>query len=321
MSIGTSLSSDSRFCPIDPSHNTSWALPQSNKQVFSDHEVLQEVSLWMDSQLPCVAGRREFKRGKYMIRVASRDNVTSIFQEFVQALNSEEAVACLFVFNESEFSYGNTSVFDAFVFLAKQMESLSSIPAEQLASGAALTNSLELKCPITGTNTVFDDFECIAFCPQSNDPEDPLYDPLLAMPFPAVNLSSDMYAFSKFVSDEVKKMTGLLPYEIKDAAVLEPLFHRCIARWQRVAVATIDRYETLTNTRRCPVHVTSDQTHWIAAHKDPAFAEAVKEVHKHELPILYGTRIVESWLDYFRTGKAHDAKGLARDGLRTTIAY
>jgi hypothetical protein len=319
MSIATSLSSDSCFCPINPSHDASWALPQSNKQILSDHEVLEEVNAWMDSQLPCVAGRREFKRGKYMVRVASRDSVTSIFQEYVQALNSQEAVACLFVFNNSEFAYGKASVFDAFMFLAKQMESLSPVPAKKLARGAALTNSIELECPITGTQTTFDDFECIAFCPQSNDPNDPLYDPLLAMPFPAVNLSSDMYAFSKFVSDEIKKMTGILPYEIRDATVLEPLFHRCIARWQRVAVATIDRYEVLTNTNRCPVHVTSDQTHWIAGHKDPAFAEAIKEVHKHELPILYGARIVESWLDYFRTGKAHEAKGLARDGLPTAM--
>jgi hypothetical protein len=319
MSIAIGPSTDSLSCPTDANCNASWALPRSTKQVFSDHEALEEINVWMDGQLPCVAGRRAFKRGTYMVRVASRDSVKMIFQEYVQALKSEKSVACLFVFNEARFAYGNASVFDAFKFLANQMESLSSIPAEQLARGAALTNSIALRCPVTGTETIFDDFECIAFCPQSSDPEDPLYDPLLAMPFPAVNLSSDMYAFSKFVSDEVKKSTGSYPYEIRDTAVLEPLFHGCIARWQRIAVITIDRYKTLTNTNLCPVYVTSDQTHWIAGHKDPAFAEAAKEVHKHELPILYGCRIAESWLDYFRTGKAHEAKGLARDGLRTAM--
>jgi hypothetical protein len=65
MSIAPGPSTASLSCPTDPN----WALPRSTKQVFSDHEVLEEINVWMDGQLPCVAGRRAFKRGIYMVRV------------------------------------------------------------------------------------------------------------------------------------------------------------------------------------------------------------------------------------------------------------
>ena len=93
------------------------------------------------------------------------------------------------------------------------------------------------------------------------------------------------------------------------------LFERCVDRWQRVAAATIRNFEANTDTALCPVHVTPTNTHWIAAHKDPASAEQIKEVHSHELPILYATRIIERWLQFFTGKKNYDAAGLAREGI------
>ena len=269
----------------------------------------------MARQLPCIAGRREFNRGRYMIRIAKRDTVTAIFEEFKTALRSGKAVACLYVFNDERFYQGVGNVKDAFHFLAKQMEPISKLPAQALATGAPLTNAVSLPCPVTGKQTVFDDFECIAFCPQSDDREDRLYDPLMAMPYPSVNMSSDVFAFSRFVSDSAESSLGHPPQEESDFEAVERVFDLGVQRWQRVATTTIRNYESLTDTQLCPVHVTEDDQYWIAGHKDPAFAEEVKEVHRHELPVLYGKRIADGWLAHLRDGVSYQATGLARDGI------
>ena len=294
--------------------NTASMRPAAKRK--SDDEVLSEVHEWMAKHLPCVAGRREYNRGRYMIELATRETVATIFDDYKSRLAKGEVVACLFVFNEERFYQGQSDTGSAFKFLAEQMEPLSSVSAHKLAHGASLTNSVELRCPVTNKLSVFDDFECIAFCPQSDDKTDPLYDPLMAMPYPAVNLSSDVFAFSTFVSDSAANALGCPVHEEKDQGKIADIFRKCVERWQRVATATIRNYEDKTDTSLCPVHVTHDEKYWIAAHKDPAFAEQIKETHKHELPTLYGTRIARQWLDYFRNGQTYRATGLARDGIK-----
>ncbi len=280
-----------------------------------DSQVMEEVLQWMTKKLPCVAGRREFNRGRYMIRIATRETVPAIFEEYKRKLASGEVVACLFIFNDPRFYEGQGDVSEAFHFLAEQMSLITDQSPSALANGAPLTNKIRLTCPVTNLATLYDDFECIAFCPQSNDREDPLYDPLMSTPYPAVNMSSDVYAFSRFVSDSAEIALKHPVHEEHDREKLEKFFDMCVERWQRVAVATIGNFEAITDTSLCPVHVTDDQQYWLAAHKDPAFAEQIKEVHKHELPVKYGRRIVQGWLDHFLAGQRYEAAGLARDGL------
>ena len=225
----------------------------------------------------------------------------------------------LYVFNNPAHYKGRSSVADAFSYLAEEMEPIGTVPAEKLAKGAALTNAIRLRCPVTNQVAVFDDFECIAFCPQSDDRDDPLYDPLLYAPFTAVNMSSDVYAFSRFVADSALAPAGLgkSVYEEKDVAKIAAFFDQCVERWHRVAMSIIERFEAATDTALCPVHVTAERTHWIAGHKDPAFAEDRKEAHSHELPVIYGKRLVQRWLDFFQDERPFDVGGLARDGVRT----
>lgn len=282
----------------------------------SDTQVLNEMLDWMKTRLPCVAGRREFNRGRYFIRVANRRNVKQIFEEYKTELAKGRAVACLFVFNDPRFYDGAGNTSGAFHFLASEVAQLGNRSAHDLANGEALTNSISLRCPVTNQVTTFDDFECIAFCPQSSDKTDPLYDPLMATPYPCVNVSSDVYAFSRFVADSTMTALGKPAHEEKDMNKLERVLTKCVERWQRVATTTIQNYEAMTDTSLCPVHVTAEGTHWIAAHKDPAFAEQHKEVHAHELPVLYGHRIVERWMKYFNGKEAYCASGMARDGVR-----
>lgn len=281
-----------------------------------DSDVLHEVTEWMTRKLPCVAGRREYGRGRYLIRNASRMSVPIIIKEFQTKLLSGDAVACLMVFNEPRYYANRSDTGQAFRFLADQMALISNVEPELLANGEALTSSFELRCPVTNQVTLFDDFECIAFCPQSADKTDPLYDPLMYAPYPCVNMSSDVYAFSRFVADSARSAWGKAVYEETDTGTISKLFDVCVDRWHRVATATIKNFEALTDTSLCPVHVTSDKKHWIAAHKDPAFAEQVKEVHSHELPAVYGKRITDRWLDFFAGNKCYQATGLARDGMR-----
>ena len=280
-----------------------------------DAQVLGEMTDWMARELPCIAGRREYGRGRYMIRIASKGTVATIVEEYKTLLAKGEVVACLLVFNDERFYKGRSDTSAAFRFLAEQMTAISDRSAAALANGASLTKTIKLRCPVTNLLIPFDDFECIAFCPQSADKADPLYDPLMFTPYPSVNISSDVYAFSRFVSDSALVALNKPVCEEMDTKRIAKLFERCVDRWQRVAAATIRNFEANTDTTLCPVHVTPDNAHWIAAHKDPAFAEQKKEVHRHELPILYATRITERWLRFFTGKKTYEAAGLARDGV------
>lgn len=285
---------------------------------FDDERVLALFTDWMKTRLNCAAGRREYLRGRYVIEMASRQTVQEVFGRFKAAAQAGRATACLYVFNNPAHYQGRSSVAEAFSWLAHEMEPIGSVPAAQLATGAALTSSIRLRCPVTNQMTVFDDFECIAFCPQSDDRDDPLYDPLLYAPFTAVNMSSDVYAFSRFVADSALAPAGLGKpvWQETDIGRLEAFFDTCVERWHRVAVSIIERFESVTDTALCPVHVTRERTHWIAGHKDPAFAEDRKEAHSHELPAIYGKRLVSCWLDFFRGNTAFTVQGLARDGIR-----
>ncbi len=289
--------------------------PGSQTSALPDATVMHEVNTWMTRKLQCVAGRREYRLGRYMIQSASRTTVPMILSDYFANLERGDAVACLMLFNEPDHYEGKSDVKSAFRFLAEQMALFTDIPADDLATGAALSTSVKLRCPVTAQSTVYDDFECIAFCPQSADLQDDLYDPLMYAPYPAVNISSDTYAYSRFVADSAKTLWGKEVYEETDRVRIAELLNICVDRWQRIATATIRNFVAVTDTSLCPVHVTDDERHWIAAHKDPAFAEQVKEAHSHELPVIYAQRIVDRWLAYFSGEKEYHATGVAREGV------
>lgn len=280
-----------------------------------DVEILEETKVWFHSCLPCVAGRREFNLGRYEVVVAREETVRSIFETFKKQLVNYEKVACLFVFNDERFYEGRSDAHSAFRFLAEQMQPLTTTPAQRLANGAALTTAIPLNCPVTGVPSVFDDFECIAFCPQSHDPGDPLYDPLMSAPYPSVNMSSDVFAFSLFVRDTAQTLLREDVASIRDIGALSAFFEDCINRWHKIASRTIRNFQAITDTSKCPVHITRDGDHWLAAHQDPAFAESSKVPHLHELPNIYARRVVDRWLRHFEGIEPYNAGGLAYAGF------
>ena len=291
---------------------------QTPVRVMSDGEVMAATLQWMKKELRCAAGRREFNRGRYMIEIAERGSVARLVDLFKKRAAYEGKTACLMVFNAPKHHAADSNVAQCYEFLANQVADISPVAPHALVDGAPLSLTLNLLCPVTNVPTLFDDFECIAFCPQSLNRDDPLYDPLMYAPFPAVNIASDVYGFSQFVAESALAVLGRPAHEMPDIDKLRLFFDQCVDRWHRLAISVIGSFAEATDTRRCPVHVTADRLHWVASHKDPAFAELRKEQHVHELPKLYAVRIVESWLDHFAKVKPYCAAGLSREG--TAIA-
>lgn len=281
----------------------------------SDSDVIETVTHWFRNGLPCLAGRREFNKHRYMVRVGHPGRIMPVIAEFEAGLMAGRVTACFIAFDPPA-KLASAPAGSVFRWLADAMSGVSDNDARALSSGASLSLVFTLECPVTGEVTCFDDFECIAFCPQSADLSDPLYDPLMYAPVPAVNISSDVYAFSVFVRDASLMTFGVSPRCVSDQQALFDLFHDCARRWHALAIRTIDKFaSTVVDAKRCPVHVTPDRLHWVACHRDPAFAETSKMQHVHELPALYADRICDAWIAHFTQGITYKASGLARAGL------
>lgn len=263
---------------------------------------LSSLHQWLKQSLPCVAGAREFGNARYFITTLdSPDHILSRFEEFLAALRERRTVAGLFVLHEDLCLPRTASAAEQMLQCARMVEALSDIPAESLADGGKLNISIQLDCPVTGRSVLFDDFDAVAFCPQSADERDPLYDPMMATPVPCINFNSDIYAYSMFVRDTALKRYGKEIPDL-DPAIRDTLFGICETLWQKFAVRTIRNYAALTDISLCPVHITPGDLQWQANHQDPAFAETVKAPYLHDLPVLYTPRITNAWREYFASG-------------------
>lgn len=250
---------------------------------------------WMQTALPCIAGAREFRADRYLIQsIASDAEMTMAFDRFVTALEKRQTVAGLFVLSEAMALPRDQSATAQMMQLAQMVQPITNTPPEMLATGGKLNLQMTLRCPVTNQPTLFDDFDAVAFCPQSADKDDPLYDPMMAAPVPCVNINSDIYAFGMFTRDLSLKRTGQEVFTLTPTQRAE-VFDHAVRLWQRYAVQTINGYVALTDKTRCPMGLVQKNTKWLAPHQDPAFAETVKEGHLHDMPILYAPRITALW--------------------------
>jgi hypothetical protein len=133
---------------------------------------------------------------------------------------------------------------------------------------------------------LFEDFDAVAFCPQSDDLDDELYDPLMSAPIPAVNFNSDVYAFSMFCRDMSVQKFKREVYELTSAERGQ-LYEWVLQGWQRIAEKTLGNYINMTNVEKCPVYLHDNNRYWFANHQDPAFAESVKALYRHDMPLIY----------------------------------
>lgn len=263
---------------------------------------VERLKAWLRTELPCVPGKREFSNDRYFIRsIHDAASMKVGFEEFLRALRNRQTVAGLFVISEAAALPATSTAQAQFLQCARMMRDISDIAPEQLATGGRLGKTITLECPVTGVMQDFDDFDAVAFCPQSNDLNDPLYDPMMGTPVPCVNFNSDIYAFSMFTRDYALKTRNAEVWQLNPLERHE-LFAQTARRWQQFALATIKGYMAITNLERCPVSLTDDHTLWFANHQDPAFAETVKRQYAHHMPKLYTPKIIARWETFFQTG-------------------
>lgn len=258
---------------------------------------------WLNTELPCVAGFREFKRKRYFItELKSKFDIVGGFQRFIEALVARETVAGLFVIHESVALPGSASAKEQMLQCAEFVGAISDQSAETLLHGGKLSKKIELRCPVTDQYTWFNDFDAVAFCPQAADTSDVLYDPMMATPVPCINFNSDIYAYSMFVRDTALTNYHREVFELPDRTRSD-LFGKCEELWQKFALRTINGYMNMTDLAKCPIAITETEEQWLANHQDPAFAETTKKPYLHDLPVKYTPRITAAWQKYFGGGE------------------
>ena len=265
---------------------------------------VEKLRAWLRTDLPCVAGKREFAGNRYFIaEIDDAASMTRAYDRFLAALEARETVAGLFVLSEQIALPPEATARDQFLQCATLMRGVSDLSPEALADGGRLGKSVSLRCPVTEARILYDDFDAVAFCPQSFDRSDALYDPMMGSPVPCINFSSDIYAFAMFACDVAQRL-----YEkpVRELSCNEraKVFAQSSAQWQRFALVTIRKYMAITDLARCPISLASGDAIWFANHQDPAFAETQKCQYGHHMPVLYTPRIVETWEAYFEDGLA-----------------
>ncbi len=249
---------------------------------------------WLDTDLRCSAGKREFQLGRYTVA-----HVRNGYQ-FLEALET---------FREGVDAHSKTGYMAIvpsepgdFTDSVGELRRLGEIMVEAgfADSAGALINSqtiaipFEIKCPVTGQMTIYEFFP-VAFCRHAAVVADPLYDPSLSTPFLAINTTSDAFAFGMLVKDLCQRHFHCEPYEVKDRADFERLLHKCANAWQNMSANTIQGYNKIAANPERAVHLSPDRQGWIAPHNDPVFAEMTKEPHSHEMPVIYAQRLCEKW--------------------------
>ena len=276
------------------------------------HSKPVEVEEWLETGgLQCSAGKREFRLGRYYVsRFRNGAEFRAGLDEFRRQVADGGKTGFLAVFHND--GPPDTTAADELKHLGAIMEEAGmSDDAEALVQGRTLSTSIEVPCPVTGRDSHYEFFS-VAFCRNSGNPRDPLYDPSLSAPFTAVNTTSDAYAFARLVHDQCVRIHGCAPYEMThDRDALELLFARCVTAWQNMSATTIANYSRISADPARAVHLSEDRTHWFAAHNDPVFAEMEKCPHAHEMPITYAARLTAKWSANLFDGKPYEP---SRDG-------
>jgi hypothetical protein len=288
------------------------------------NEILSpDLKRWFLFCLGCVAGRREFMSSRYFaVEARTQSDVIAGWRRFMKALEARETVACIYVFPDllrdaqTQLAQADHPRIDARAALARVCEIMSPLSdqsAETLLNGGVLNAVLMLTCPITSCRAAYFDFDAVAFVPQADDKEDPLYDPLMAAPVPMVNINSDVYGFSMFTRDHV---ISKFECEVQQLTKRERryVFGEAADMWQRMAEKTITNYAQVVDQQLCPTFLTRWREQWVANHKDPVFAETEKRPYTHEMPVGYTRRIVAVWNAYFEQGVPPDYRDIATEG-------
>lgn len=264
---------------------------------------------WLETDLRCSAGRREFQLDRYVVEhVRNGYQFSLAFDRFAAGVVDYRKTGFMAIV-EAERSYRDS---------VEELRRLGQIIVDAgfADSAGALIRSqtvaipIELDCPVTGLPTQYEFFP-VAFCCHAGDPGDPLYDPSLSAPFLAINTTSDAFAFGMLVRDLSYRHFHCAPHEIAGRGDFERLLARCVSAWQNMSVNTIQSYQKVASRPERAVGLSEDHRSWHAPHNDPVFAELAKERHSHEMPVIYARRLADRWTAALYEGVRH---GRSRDG-------
>ena len=253
------------------------------------------LARWMSTELACIAGRREFARGRYAIADLAEEDAQTVLARFEEEVRQLRKVAliCLIPRTVANMDPATPSL-EVLRELSSFGAAMSARRAEELLDSAVLERPVLLDCPVTGVPTTYS-FFAVAFCPQAANADDALHDLPLSAPLPLINITSDAFAFAMYVRDMSLERHGVAPHELSGRQERAVLFADCVARWQRFSLHTLTSFAERTRGTRCPVRVSEDGLSWQAAHNDPVFAETRKEMHTHDMPSIYAAELVERW--------------------------
>jgi hypothetical protein len=285
------------------------AEPSRGKCPFP-HQKTDSFQAWLEGGLQCAAGKREFRLGRYQVsRVRTGGDYARAMAEFRGHVAEHGKTGFLAIFADGTRC---DSVADELKVLGAIMRDAGMTDdADGLVAGKTLATAMEVACPVTGKDTIYEFFS-VAFCRNAANPRDPLYDPSLSAPFLAVNTTSDAFAFARLVQDQAMRVWGRPVYEMKhDRDAVELLFRRCVTAWQNMSITTITNYSRVAVDPARGVHLSEDRRRWFAAHNDPVFAELKKCPFQHEMPITYAARLTAKWSANLFDGKPYEP---SRDG-------
>ena len=271
---------------------------------FHDHPQPETFETWLETGLHCTAGKREFRLGRYHVaRFKTGREYATALADFRMQVAERQKTGFLAIFDhnticrdvEEELRLLGAAMFDTGL----------TDDYDALIAGKTLAHGLEVPCPVTGKDTIYEFFS-VAFCKNASNPDDPLYDPSLGAPFTAINTTSDAFAFARLVHDQAMRAWGRAPHEmVHDRDAVEMLFRRCVVSWQNMSITTISNYSRITADPARGVHLSEDQKSWYAAHNDPVFAELKKCPHLHEMPVTYAARLCAKWSAVLFDGKEY----------------
>lgn len=274
---------------------------------------------WLDTGLLCSAGKREFKLDRYHVAYVSTGAEYARELEFFRREVMELRKTGFLAVVEADMSSCRMAE-DELWQLGRIMRDAGLIPSVAgLVTGEVLSVPIQLPCPITGEETTYEFFP-VAFCKNSANPEDPLYDPSLSAPFAAINMTSDAFAFAILVRELTIKALHKPPHEVGEREPLETVMKRAVEIWQHMSVNTILNYNRAAGCPNRAVQLSEDRRFWLAPHNDPAFAELEKKQHAHEMPRIYAARLCEKWLSAMFDGKRLVSNRDGQSGGRLVVA-
>jgi hypothetical protein len=261
-----------------------------------------EFQKWLETGLRCSAGKREFKLDRYHVAyVANGADYARELEFFRREVVDFRKTGFLAIVTADMSSYRMAE--DELWHLGTIMRDAGLTPSvATLINGEALAVPIHLSCPVTAEEVTYEFFP-VAFCRNSANPDDPLYDPSLSGPFAAINTTSDAFAFAILVRELTMKALHRVPSEVRDREALQKVMTRATEIWQHMSINTILNYNRAAGCPHRAVQLSEDRRFWLAPHNDPAFAELQKQQHAHEMPRIYAARLCEKWMATMFEGK------------------